>query len=42
MASSLFRAWLDSLTETAIDPPANRELNKSYFSIFQKQACVSG
>lgn len=42
MESSLFRVWLNSLSETVIDPPANREINKSYGSIFQKQSGVSG
>lgn len=42
MESSLFRVWLNSLSETVIDPPANREINKSYGSIFQKQSRVSG
>lgn len=41
-ASTWFWARVNSPAETAIDPAANREINKSCGSIFQKQSGVSG
>lgn len=41
-ASAWFWAGVNSPAETAVDPAANREINKSWSSIFQKQSGVSG